>query len=171
MPWDDKLLSPEQKTWENFKNGGAVQYLKDHYKSGFVVDDTNTDQYDPQMASTIAGSTALRTAKPTLRDVGHIDTGLLSDFYNFKAEREKQYKQYVSPATSDDNDVTSELDDQKTDLGNYLDQSSIDLRNSAYVARPANYGTAEWFRDAYTTHQIAMNEGQSQIFEGKKIRL
>ena len=170
MPWDDKLLSPEQKTWENFKNGGAVQYLKDHYKSGFVVDDTNTDQYDPQMASTIAGSTALRTAKPTLRDVGHIDTGLLSDFYKFKAEREKQYKQYVSPATSDDN-VTPELDDQKTDLSNYLDQSSIALRNSAYVARPANYGTAEWFRDAYTTHQIAMNEGQSQIFEGKKIRL
>ena len=109
MPWDDKLLSPEQKTWENFKNGGAVQYLKDHYKSSFVVDDTNTDQYDPQMASTIAGSTALRTAKPTLRDVGYIDTGLLSDFYNFKAEREKQYKQYVSPSTSDDDNVAPEL--------------------------------------------------------------
>ena len=171
MPWDDKLLSPGQKSWQQFKNGGAVKYLEDHYKSGFVVDDTNTDQYDPQMASTPAGSTALKTAKPKLRQIGHIDTGLLSDFYKFKAEREQQYKQYVSPSTSDDADVVSGLENSTTDYSKYLDQSAVDLRNRTYVARPADYGTAEWFRDAYTTHQVAMNEGQSQIFEGKKIRL
>ena len=169
MPWDDKLLSPEQKSWEQFKNGGVVNYLKDHYKTGFVVDDT--DQYDPQMASTPAGSTALKTAKPTLREIGYIDNGLLSDFYKFKAEREQQYDQYVQPYTTDT--YQKEVDAARIPDGapewfrNELEAAKQDI----YVARPADYGTAEWFKDAYTTHQIAMNEGQAQIFKGKKIRL